>query len=141
MMRRSKVNIFQQFKKKNQEKQKKMTEKREFLRKTSFRLNRFFIWLIKNTTLSFPYIFLQVISRRYLKILPLRMIHTAPNILNEVKRMYWFYNDMCFFVFFFVFVFVSVYSITSRNNAPISNYGGGFLCKNEYPWCIIEVKS
>ncbi|KAF0751802.1 Uncharacterized protein FWK35_00015841, partial [Aphis craccivora] len=26
----------------------------------------------------------------------------------------------------FFFVFVSVYSITSRNNAPISNYGGGF---------------
>ncbi|KAF0759900.1 Uncharacterized protein FWK35_00027610 [Aphis craccivora] len=43
---------------------------------------------------------------------------------------------MC--VFFF---FVSVYSITSRNNTPISNYGGGFRCKSEYPWCIIEVKS
>ncbi|KAF0764990.1 Uncharacterized protein FWK35_00009523, partial [Aphis craccivora] len=28
-----------------------------------------------------------------------------------------------------------------RNNAPISNYGGGFRCKCEYPWCIIEVKS
>ncbi|KAF0752651.1 Uncharacterized protein FWK35_00038123, partial [Aphis craccivora] len=33
------------------------------------------------------------------------------------------------------------YSITSRNNAPISNFGGGFRCKSEYPWCIIEVKS
>ncbi|KAF0714993.1 Uncharacterized protein FWK35_00037115, partial [Aphis craccivora] len=43
---------------------------------------------------------------------------------------------MCVFFFFF---FVSVYSITSRNNAPISNYGGGFRCKSEYPWCIIEV--
>ncbi|KAF0755023.1 Uncharacterized protein FWK35_00007090, partial [Aphis craccivora] len=31
--------------------------------------------------------------------------------------------------------------ITSQNNVPISNYGGGFRCKNEYPWCIIEVKS
>ncbi|KAF0770105.1 Uncharacterized protein FWK35_00003943 [Aphis craccivora] len=31
--------------------------------------------------------------------------------------------------------------ITSRNNAPISNYGGGFRCKSEYPWCIIEVKN
>ncbi|KAE9537964.1 hypothetical protein AGLY_005936 [Aphis glycines] len=31
-------------------------------------------------------------------------------------------------------------SITSRNNAPISNYGGGFRCKSEYPWCIIEFK-
>ncbi|KAF0767594.1 Uncharacterized protein FWK35_00008535 [Aphis craccivora] len=28
--------------------------------------------------------------------------------------------------------------ITSRNNVPISNYGGGFRCKSEYPWCIIE---
>ncbi|KAF0716261.1 Uncharacterized protein FWK35_00021802 [Aphis craccivora] len=30
--------------------------------------------------------------------------------------------------------------ITSRNNAPISNYRGGFRCKSEYPWCIIEIK-
>ncbi|KAF0757042.1 Uncharacterized protein FWK35_00026259 [Aphis craccivora] len=44
------------------------------------------------------------------------------------------------FVFFFVSVY-TVYSITSRNNAPISNYGGGFRCKSEYPWCILEVKS
>ncbi|KAF0767012.1 Uncharacterized protein FWK35_00020867, partial [Aphis craccivora] len=35
------------------------------------------------------------------------------------------FTMMCVF-FFFPFVFVSVYSITSRNNAPISNYGGGF---------------
>ncbi|KAF0757663.1 Uncharacterized protein FWK35_00021429 [Aphis craccivora] len=31
--------------------------------------------------------------------------------------------------------------ITSHNNAPISNFMGGFRCKSEYPWCIIEVKS
>ncbi|KAF0771151.1 Uncharacterized protein FWK35_00003040 [Aphis craccivora] len=31
--------------------------------------------------------------------------------------------------------------ITSRNNAPISNFGAGFRCKSEYLWCIIEVKS
>ncbi|KAF0701730.1 Uncharacterized protein FWK35_00033625, partial [Aphis craccivora] len=31
-------------------------------------------------------------------------------------------------------------SITSRNNAPISNFGGGFRSMSEYPWCIIEVK-
>ncbi|KAE9545436.1 hypothetical protein AGLY_000979 [Aphis glycines] len=31
-------------------------------------------------------------------------------------------------------------NITSRNNAPISNYGGGFRCKSEYPWCIMEFK-
>ncbi|KAF0766624.1 Uncharacterized protein FWK35_00033309 [Aphis craccivora] len=42
---------------------------------------------------------------------------------------------MCFFFF------VSVYSITSRNNAPISKYGGDFRCKSEYPWYIIKVKS
>ncbi|KAE9537268.1 hypothetical protein AGLY_006291 [Aphis glycines] len=35
------------------------------------------------------------------------------------------------YVFFFVFFFASVYSITSRNNAPISNYGGGFRCKSK----------
>ncbi|KAF0747865.1 Uncharacterized protein FWK35_00020961 [Aphis craccivora] len=34
----------------------------------------------------------------------------------------------CFFLFF-----VSVNSITSRNNAPISNFEGGFRCKSEYP--------
>ncbi|KAF0696062.1 Uncharacterized protein FWK35_00034525, partial [Aphis craccivora] len=31
--------------------------------------------------------------------------------------------------------------ITSRNIAPISNFGVGFRCKSEYPWCIIEIKS
>ncbi|KAF0755638.1 Uncharacterized protein FWK35_00024748 [Aphis craccivora] len=39
------------------------------------------------------------------------------------------------------YFFVSVYSITSRNNAPITNFGGGFRCKSEYPWCIIQVKN
>ncbi|KAF0715104.1 Uncharacterized protein FWK35_00039310 [Aphis craccivora] len=39
------------------------------------------------------------------------------------------------------FFFVCVYSITSRNKAPISNFGGGFRWKSEYPWCIIEFKS
>ncbi|KAF0763921.1 Uncharacterized protein FWK35_00005307 [Aphis craccivora] len=52
--------------------------------------------------------------------------HHERTILNEVK------NVLILRVFFF-FVFVSVYSITSRNNAPISNYGGGFRCKSEYP--------
>ncbi|KAF0760250.1 Uncharacterized protein FWK35_00017060 [Aphis craccivora] len=44
--------------------------------------------------------------------------------------------DVCFF-----FVSVSVYSITIRINIPISNFGGGFRCKSEFPWCIIEAKS
>ncbi|KAF0736119.1 Uncharacterized protein FWK35_00038468 [Aphis craccivora] len=48
---------------------------------------------------------------------------------------------MCNFFFFYFLFFVSVYSITSRNNAPISNFWGGFRCKSEYYWCIIEVKS
>ncbi|KAF0702081.1 Uncharacterized protein FWK35_00032009 [Aphis craccivora] len=30
--------------------------------------------------------------------------------------------------------------ITSRNNAPISKFKGGFRCNSKYPWCIIEVK-
>ncbi|KAF0747801.1 Uncharacterized protein FWK35_00023772, partial [Aphis craccivora] len=42
------------------------------------------------------------------------------------------FTMMCFFIFFFVCL------LTSRNNAPISNFGGGFRCKSEYPWCIIE---
>ncbi|KAF0746365.1 Uncharacterized protein FWK35_00038463 [Aphis craccivora] len=33
--------------------------------------------------------------------------------------------------------FLSVHSKTSRNNDPISNIGGGFRWKSEYPWCII----
>ncbi|KAF0762620.1 Uncharacterized protein FWK35_00028170 [Aphis craccivora] len=34
-----------------------------------------------------------------------------------------------------------MYRITSRSNASISNFGGGFRWQCEYPWCIIEVKS
>ncbi|KAF0761269.1 Uncharacterized protein FWK35_00008727 [Aphis craccivora] len=40
-----------------------------------------------------------------------------------------------------VYVSVIYIHVTSRNNAPTSNFGGGFRCKSEYPWCIIEVKS
>ncbi|KAF0739487.1 Uncharacterized protein FWK35_00039316 [Aphis craccivora] len=40
-----------------------------------------------------------------------------------------------------IFIFVSVYSIFSRNNASISNFGGGFRWQSEYLWRIIEVKS
>ncbi|KAE9533559.1 hypothetical protein AGLY_009197 [Aphis glycines] len=46
--------------------------------------------------------------------------------------------DECIdFTMMYVF-FVSVYSIISRNNASISNFGGGFQWKSEYPWCIIQ---
>ncbi|KAF0761074.1 Uncharacterized protein FWK35_00008951 [Aphis craccivora] len=44
------------------------------------------------------------------------------------------------YVFVCVCVCVCVYSKTSRNNAPISNYRSGFRCKSEFPWCIKEVK-
>ncbi|KAF0766685.1 Uncharacterized protein FWK35_00019763 [Aphis craccivora] len=47
---------------------------------------------------------------------------------------------VCIFLFLF-FYCVSVYSITSRNNALISNFGGGFRWQNEYSWCIIKVKT
>ncbi|KAF0772487.1 Uncharacterized protein FWK35_00003639 [Aphis craccivora] len=39
------------------------------------------------------------------------------------------------------FTMICFFFITSRNNAPISNFGGGFRCKSEYPWCIIQIKS
>ncbi|KAF0773234.1 Uncharacterized protein FWK35_00000990, partial [Aphis craccivora] len=77
------------YKEKNKKK-KKVTEKREFLRKTNFRPNRFFLYD----------------------------------------------SERCVF-----FVFVSVYSITCRNNASISNFGDSFRWKIEYSWCIIKVKS
>ncbi|KAF0751087.1 Uncharacterized protein FWK35_00018972 [Aphis craccivora] len=45
----------------------------------------------------------------------------------------------------FFFVFVSVHSISSRNNAPISNYGGGFRCKTplelrmvQFCWTVLK---
>ncbi|KAF0759029.1 Uncharacterized protein FWK35_00011676 [Aphis craccivora] len=44
-------------------------------------------------------------------------------------------SDECIDFTIMCVFFLSVYSITGRNNAPISNY------KSEYPWCIIEVKS
>ncbi|KAE9531405.1 hypothetical protein AGLY_010611, partial [Aphis glycines] len=48
-------------------------------------------------------------------------------------------SDECIdFTMMYVFFFVSGYSVTSRNNASISNFGGGFRWKSEYPWCIIE---
>ncbi|KAF0715959.1 Uncharacterized protein FWK35_00033452 [Aphis craccivora] len=53
---------------------------------------------------------------------------------SERSDKYIDFTMMCIF-------FLSGYSITSRNNAPISNFGGGFRFKSEHPWCIIKVKS
>ncbi|KAF0761862.1 Uncharacterized protein FWK35_00006103 [Aphis craccivora] len=50
-------------------------------------------------------------------------------------------SDECIDFTMMSFFFVSVYSISSRNNAPISNFGSGFRCKSEDSWCIIENKS
>ncbi|KAE9532625.1 hypothetical protein AGLY_009706 [Aphis glycines] len=68
-----------------------------------------------------------------LKLLNL-ILYVLLSILNEMMNVLLFYN----YVFFVV---VSVYSITCRNNASISNFRGGFRLLSEYPWCIIEVKS
>ncbi|KAF0749802.1 Uncharacterized protein FWK35_00016103 [Aphis craccivora] len=43
--------------------------------------------------------------------------------------------------FFVSFIVVLIYNITSQNNASISNFGGSFRWKSEYPWCILEAKS
>ncbi|KAE9542404.1 hypothetical protein AGLY_003531, partial [Aphis glycines] len=40
-----------------------------------------------------------------------------------------------------MFFCLSMYNITFRNNASISNFGGGFQWQSKYPWCIIEIKS
>ncbi|KAE9523837.1 hypothetical protein AGLY_015725 [Aphis glycines] len=46
-------------------------------------------------------------------------------------------SDECIdFTIMCVCFFVSVYSITSRNNASISNFRSGFRWKSEYPWVI-----
>ncbi|KAF0767073.1 Uncharacterized protein FWK35_00021073 [Aphis craccivora] len=41
----------------------------------------------------------------------------------------------------FFFLCLCTVGITSRNIAPISNFGGGFRWKSEYLRCIIEVQS
>ncbi|KAF0750357.1 Uncharacterized protein FWK35_00019669, partial [Aphis craccivora] len=42
-------------------------------------------------------------------------------------------SDECIDFAMMCVFFVSVYSITSRNNTPISNSGGSFRCESEYP--------
>ncbi|KAF0773331.1 Uncharacterized protein FWK35_00006550 [Aphis craccivora] len=66
----------------------------------------------------------------------------------EIKRVnynQYVHSERCYeyidFKMMCIFFCVSVYSITSRNNASISNFGGGFQWQSEYLWCIIEVKS
>ncbi|KAF0736746.1 Uncharacterized protein FWK35_00022827 [Aphis craccivora] len=50
-------------------------------------------------------------------------------------------SDECIDFTMLYVLYLFVYTRTCRNNASISNFGGGFRCKSEYPWCIIEVKS
>ncbi|KAF0712660.1 Uncharacterized protein FWK35_00032811 [Aphis craccivora] len=61
--------------------------------------------------------------------------YNRSHILNGVMIECIDFTMMCV-----LFSFLCVYSITSRKNATISNFGDGFRWKSEYPWCIIEVK-
>ncbi|KAF0769094.1 Uncharacterized protein FWK35_00005398 [Aphis craccivora] len=47
-------------------------------------------------------------------------------------------SDECIDFTMMCVFFVSVCSISSRNNASISNFGGGFRRKSEYPRYIIK---
>ncbi|KAE9530689.1 hypothetical protein AGLY_011151 [Aphis glycines] len=62
---------------------------------------------------------------------------TKSKLLNEWSNRYFFYQNNCVCVCVF---FVSVYTITCRNNASISNFRGSFRWESEYPRCIIEIK-
>ncbi|KAF0770712.1 Uncharacterized protein FWK35_00004737, partial [Aphis craccivora] len=105
-------------------------------------LNGFFVDKIKQN-LSYNYVSqqhnieydylleFQIIIRYF------HLIFLNDSIVLDSKR-----SDECIdFKMMCVFFCVSVYSKTSRNNTQISNSGGGFRCKSEYPWCIIEVKN
>ncbi|KAF0699402.1 Uncharacterized protein FWK35_00031598, partial [Aphis craccivora] len=50
------------------------------------------------------------------------------------------FTMLCVFYFYYFYFFVSVYTRTCRNNASISNYGGGFRWQNESSWCIGPLK-
>ncbi|KAF0682214.1 Uncharacterized protein FWK35_00033034, partial [Aphis craccivora] len=54
------------------------------------------------------------------------IVRPVPSLDNSERSEECIDFTMMCVLFFFFFFFVSVYSITSRNNAPISNYGGGF---------------
>ncbi|KAF0690467.1 Uncharacterized protein FWK35_00030120 [Aphis craccivora] len=59
--------------------------------------------------------------------------YCVPRYILDSER-----NDECIdFTMMYAFFFVSVYSITSRNNASTSNFGGGFRWQNEF----LKVKS
>ncbi|KAE9536809.1 hypothetical protein AGLY_006871 [Aphis glycines] len=59
-----------------------------------------------------------------------KLILFLKSILNEMMNVLILQRRVFFFVF--------VYSITCRNNASISNFGGNFRWQSEYPWCIIQ---
>ncbi|KAF0772353.1 Uncharacterized protein FWK35_00002619 [Aphis craccivora] len=97
----------------NFQKQKKRDGKRKFLCKTSFRQNRFYYMIVTQKRINFILVL----------------------IINNSER-----SDECI-DFTMMCVFFLCMCLCSRNTAPISNFGGGFRCKSEYPWCIMEVKS
>ncbi|KAF0761938.1 Uncharacterized protein FWK35_00008337 [Aphis craccivora] len=85
------------------------------------------------------------------KSLPTRSNNYTNGILNrsrlginelkvKIKLKHFERSDECI-DFTMMCVFLSIlYSITSRNNASVSNFGSGFRWQSEYPWCIIEFK-
>ncbi|KAE9540046.1 hypothetical protein AGLY_005298 [Aphis glycines] len=61
-------------------------------------------------------------------------MHYHKSLRIEIRR------QMLFSNFHIVAVKQQINNITSRNNASILNFGGGFRWQSEYPWYIIEVK-
>ncbi|KAF0755264.1 Uncharacterized protein FWK35_00028180 [Aphis craccivora] len=102
---------------------------------TSFQENGYFL-LIQTGYAAMPYRLKISQVDKYKTYLRRDEIAIDSELIDDYKRKYLFLNsersEECI-------DFTMI--ITSRNNAPISNYGGGFRCKSEYPWCIIEVKS
>ncbi|KAF0759735.1 Uncharacterized protein FWK35_00017141 [Aphis craccivora] len=103
----------------------------------SFNNNSFYHFImLKIKVLNFNlYTSLNVFSKISGNIVDIYTMKFISKILNEVMNV--LILQWC--VFFLCLC--TVYSITSRNNALISNFGGGFRCKSEYPWSIIEVKN
>ncbi|KAF0768028.1 Uncharacterized protein FWK35_00001509 [Aphis craccivora] len=78
-LKRSKVNIFQQFSKKSRKTKKKNDKKREFLRKTNFRPNRFFLYGCNSKTNHCKY--LKFSPNVYISVI---YIHKSSTFLTQI---------------------------------------------------------
>ncbi|KAE9537364.1 hypothetical protein AGLY_006387 [Aphis glycines] len=63
------------------------------------------------------------------------MIHTLRIIIQSLDKPSLSRQTFYLYQLFYTFL------VSTRNNASISNFGGGLRWKSEYPWCIIKVKS